>query len=217
MLKRIRDESQGMSKSQRREDVGCHYDYHQMPKAAASIKTMHYNGLPSTSYLRAVSLLHCLLCLLFSPELPRLLKHAKVQREPFTHPDGPLRMISLVITRIRMHQHAQRASPDIQPRHKRAKLLGREQIDLEHADWVRTHGPLEHGVDAQLWELVPDALPQLVRVFDLLGVALQEVDVQIETAADAVGDGIRERRVCGRLLSCWWVDEGFTVFGLLTE
>jgi len=43
---------------------------------------------------------------------------------------------------------------------------------------------------------MPDALPQLVRVFHLLRIALQEVDVQIESAADAIGDGIWEGRVC---------------------
>lgn len=52
-------------------------------------------------------------------------------------------MISQILARIRMHQRAQRTPPHHQPAHKRAKLLRRENVHLEHADWVRADRPLE--------------------------------------------------------------------------
>lgn len=59
-----------------------------------------------------------------------------------------------------------------------------------------THGPLEHRIDAELGKFVPNSLPEGLCVGDLVGIGVQEVNVEVEAAAGAVGDGIGECRVC---------------------
>lgn len=123
-------------------------------------------------------------------------------------------MIPHIIAGIRMHQRGQHAPVDDQPRHERAELLGREQVDLEHARHVRPDRPVPDLVDAQLGELAADALPERGRKGELRGVGLQEVDVHVEAAAVVVGDGRGEGGVgAGFAVGGGRVGEGFAVGG----
>ena len=51
---------------------------------------------------------------------------------------------------------------DHQPSDKRAELSRCEDVDLEHADWMRTERFVPHAVDTEFGELVPDACPEFV-------------------------------------------------------
>lgn len=53
-----------------------------------------------------------------------------------------------------MQQRAQRAPPDHQPRDERAELLGREEVDLEHARVVRADRAVPELVDAEFGDCV---------------------------------------------------------------
>lgn len=126
-------------------------------------------------------------------------------------------MIPHIVPGIRVQQRRQRAAVDDEPGDEGAKLLGGEQVDLEHARVVRADGPVPQLVDAQLRELAPHALPQLRRELRLERVALQEVDVHVEAAAPVVGDGRREGGVGVRFApDRGRVDEGFAVLGTVS-
>jgi hypothetical protein len=121
-------------------------------------------------------------------------------------------MIPHIIPRIRMDQRAQRPPPNHQPPHKRPKLLGTEDIHLEHPDRVRAHGSLHQWVDPQFGELAPDPLVQFAGVLDLGGRGLLEVDVDVEAAAGGVCYGVGEGGVGGGYFGLGLgVDEGFGV------
>lgn len=70
-------------------------------------------------------------------------------------------------SRVGVHQRRQRATPDREPGDEGAELGGREQVDFEHGDRVGADGLVPEGVDAQLRELVADALPEGASVFRL--------------------------------------------------
>lgn len=99
----------------------------------------------------------------------------------------PHPFLDIRLCRIRMHQHRQRAPPHHQPRHKRAKLGRRAQVDLEHAHGVRPDGLVPAAVDAQLGELEADARPEVLGVLDLVRGGLHVVDVHV-----AGGGGVSE-------------------------
>lgn len=80
---------------------------------------------------------------------------------------------------------------------------------------MRTDGSLEHRVDAELGKFVADARPEGFGIRYLVRVGVQEVDVQVETTAAAVGDGIWESRVCRGLFGCGRVDVRFSIVGFL--
>ncbi len=61
-----------------------------------------------------------------------------------------------------MHKHTQRSSIDHQPSYKRTKLSRGPQVDLEHANRMRTNWFVPGAVDAEFWEFMADAGPQLV-------------------------------------------------------
>lgn len=145
-----------------------------------------------------------------------LLEQSQMQRIRLPHPNRPLRVIPLILTRIRMHQHRQRTPPDIQPRYKSAELLWREEIDFKHPHWVRAYGLIPDLVDAQFREFVTYTRPQLFGILELRGVGLEEIDVDVEATPRSVGNGCFERRVGAALCLGRWVDEGLAVGGLFT-
>ena len=63
--------------------------------------------------------------------------------------------------------------------------------------------------------LSSDSLPELLRKGRLPLISLQKVDVDVESAADAICDGFGELIVCGALLVRRRVDERFAVRGML--
>ena len=63
-------------------------------------------------------------------------------------PSRPLSMISLILTRVGMHERRQRTPIHDQPRHERSELRRREEVHFEHAHGMRTKWTLEEGVDA---------------------------------------------------------------------
>lgn len=115
-----------------------------------------------------------------------------------------------------MYQRGEGTSVDHQPGDERSKLLWRENIDFEHAqgmgtDWsVKDHIGTQFrncsvmGVSTQTMSvcrsrgrtLSPYPLPQLRCEGSLLLVALEEVNVDVETAAGAVCYGRGEGGVC---------------------
>lgn len=58
-------------------------------------------------------------------------------------------MVPHIIPRIRVHERAQRAPVDDEPGDEGAELRGREDVDLEHSDWMRTEGFFEEWVGAE--------------------------------------------------------------------
>ena len=60
-----------------------------------------------------------------------------------------------------MHKHTQRSLVDHQPSYERTKLSRCQDVHLEHANRMRTNRFVPHAVDAQFWELMADAGPQL--------------------------------------------------------
>lgn len=54
------------------------------------------------------------------------------------------------LTSIRMNKSTQRTAINHQPRNKCAELLRSKEVDLEHACDVRSNGPVEEFVDAEL-------------------------------------------------------------------
>lgn len=108
-------------------------------------------------------------------------------------PQLPFVLRDVRLGRVWMHQHRQRASPDGQPGDEGAELGGREQVHLEHGDRVGANGAVPEGVDAQLGELAPDALPELAGVAGLDGVGLEVVDVHITGGV-----------LVGRNTTWWW-------------
>lgn len=101
-------------------------------------------------------------------------------------PPLPLPLPDPRLRRIRMHQRAQRAPPNTQPRDERAELRGRKQVHLEHGRRVGSDGLVPHAVDAELGELAPDALPELLGVEDLGGVLGEVVDVDVAEGGGGV-------------------------------
>ena len=74
------------------------------------------------------------------------------------------------------------------------------------SNWV-----FEDFVDSELWEFMADSLMKFVRVRYLIRVCMQEVDVQVETAASVVGYGFWEGGI-GTTFTGWlWVYERFSV------
>ena len=60
-------------------------------------------------------------------------------------------MIPNLIVGVGMDECAQRSSIDHQPSDKSAELLGREDVDFEHADGMGTDGFVPDFVDAEFW------------------------------------------------------------------
>lgn len=125
-------------------------------------------------------------------------------------PSRPLRMIplSISIPSIRMNQRRKRAPINHQPGNKRSELRWREEVDFEHCYGVGTYGFVPELVDAEFgdffglsgvdlieesWDEVrtfsPDTFVQFFGVLSLGFVALEEVDVDVETASFVVCDG----------------------------
>ena len=61
-----------------------------------------------------------------------------------------------------MHKGTQRSSVDHQPSYERTELSRCEDVDLEHTNRMRTNRFLPDAVDAEFWEFVADAGPELV-------------------------------------------------------
>ena len=61
-----------------------------------------------------------------------------------------------------MYKRTQRSSIDHQPSYKRTKFRRCENVDLEHANRMRTNRFVPDAVDAEFWEFMADAGPQLV-------------------------------------------------------
>lgn len=76
--------------------------------------------------------------------------------------------------------------------HRSCLLRRREEIHLEHRDWMRANGALEQPVNPELRKFAADAFVQLRREFDFGGVGLEVVDVDVEAAAGAVRQRFRE-------------------------
>jgi len=76
---------------------------------------------------------------------------------------------------------------------------------------MRSDRLLPHLVNPKLRELTPYALPELLGELDLLGVRLKEVDVHVEAATFAIGDGVGEGFIGGASCGRGWVLEGFAV------
>ena len=72
------------------------------------------------------------------------------------------RSTHLSIVGVWMHKRTQRSSIDHQPGYKRTELSRGEEVDLEHANRMRTEWPVPNAVDAQFWEFMADAGPQFV-------------------------------------------------------
>ena len=61
-----------------------------------------------------------------------------------------------------MYKRTQRSPIDHQPSYKRTKLRRCKNVDLEHANRMRTDRFVPYAVDAEFWEFMADAGPQLV-------------------------------------------------------
>jgi hypothetical protein len=60
-------------------------------------------------------------------------------------------MIPDLIASVWMNQCAQRSSVNYKPCDKCAELLGRKDVDFEHADWMWSDGFVPDFVDTELW------------------------------------------------------------------
>ena len=88
--------------------------------------------------------------------LPHNLKNPQIQRNPLPQPSRALRMIPLLLLLrgIRMNERTERATIHNQPRNKRPKLRGREDVDFEHCYRVRADGVREEGVDSEFGDCI---------------------------------------------------------------
>ena len=86
------------------------------------------------------------------------LENTQIQQNPLTHPDRPLRVISLLLlillpicgyaNGVGMHQHAERPAVYGQPGDEGAELRGGEEVRLEHGDGVGPDGAVPEAVGA---------------------------------------------------------------------
>lgn len=93
---------------------------------------------------------------------------------------------------IWMHQRTQRTPVNHQPGNKSPKLRRREDVHLEHTHRVRTHGLIDHTVDAQFGELTTDAFVQGCGIGLLRGRGVLEVDMDVEAASGVVCERCNE-------------------------
>lgn len=115
-----------------------------------------------------------------------------MKRNLLTQPCRPLRMVSVVISSVRMYKRRQRSSMNYQPWNECTKLGRIEDIDLEHGDWVWPDRFVPQAVDSQFWKLSSNSLPELCSILCFVLRVLLEVDVDVETTADPIGHGICE-------------------------
>lgn len=139
-----------------------------------------------------------------------LIEDTQIQRDPLSHPDGSLRVISsrrslrahtFFRNDIRMNKYGQWTAPDSEPWNECTELCRGEQVNLKHSDRMWTNWSIPQSIDSQLWNYIrrellynfclwdtfeptlsSDAFPQFSRVFGLLWARLEIVymDVAME-------------------------------------
>lgn len=78
-----------------------------------------------------------------------------------------------------MHQHREILPIDLDPRHKRHKMLWQHKVDFEIADGVRADGPIPKLVDFQMRKGFSDGSLQLSSLGDTGFISVEEVDMHV--------------------------------------
>jgi hypothetical protein len=102
-------------------------------------------------------------------------------------------MVSFFLVCVGMDQSGQRTSVDHQPWNESSKLLRREQVDLKHADWMRSKRSIPDPINSEFGDyckcqhfartmeivrtLSPYTFPKLSCELQFFWLRLQEVDV----------------------------------------